>query len=120
MRKDRFMTCNDAAELQVLQEEIWGKERRKLQSYTFCPTNPKILPPLPPPSSPPQQMVELGKVEAEESTVPPPNKQRKPTVQRLATKLVRVLTQHHLILQAIAVSILNLLNISISISLRRP
>jgi hypothetical protein len=30
MRKDRFTICNDAAELQVPQEEIWGRERRKV------------------------------------------------------------------------------------------
>jgi hypothetical protein len=48
MRKDRFTICNDAAELQVPQEEIWGRERRKVlllsYYYTCCPTNPKMLP----------------------------------------------------------------------------
>jgi hypothetical protein len=34
MRKDRFTICNDAAELQVPQEEIWGRERRKVLLIT--------------------------------------------------------------------------------------
>jgi hypothetical protein len=43
MCKDRFTICNDAAELQVTQEEIWGRERRKVLIFTS--TNPKMLPP---------------------------------------------------------------------------
>jgi hypothetical protein len=37
-RKDRFTICNDAAELQ---EEIWGRERRKVLFLYFLPYQSK-------------------------------------------------------------------------------
>jgi hypothetical protein len=48
MHKDRFMICNDAAELQVPQEEIWGGERRKVLLFTYYTCCLKcFLPPVP-------------------------------------------------------------------------